>query len=377
MKKLYLILIIIFVSLNLRPAITSVGPLLGQIQADLHISAGSASLITTLPVLCMGLFSLLAIKISQRFSVEKALFIAMLLLFVATLARFFVDSLTSLLLTALIAGIGIGIVGPLIAGFIKKHFPENNGMMSFYSVSMVVGAAVASSFTIPLFTAFNESWQMSLSFWSLLAVIAALLLLPLIKNSPTNKNQLVKLSSLWHQAFPMMLFFSFMAAIFYILTAWLSPYVQATGMSRYHSGLLLAVFTGVQIPVSFLIPLLVTRFGKQYLWLIFCGIAELLGVLFLIGGLSPWFSTIILGIGAGGLFPLALLLPMTRAQTSQEAISLSALMQFGGFIIGACGPLLFGLMIDYFGNFSLAWGMVVILIVTMLASVIKIARASY
>lgn len=377
MKKLYLILIIIFVSLNLRPAITSVGPLLGQIQTDLHISASSASLITTFPVLCMGLFSLLAIKISQRFSVEKALFLAMLLLFVATLARFFVYSLTSLLLTALIAGIGIGIVGPLIAGFIKKHFPENNGMMSFYSVSMVVGAAVASSFTIPLFTAFNDSWQMSLSFWSLLAVIAALLLLPLIKNSPTNKNQLVKISSLWRQAFPMMLFFSFMAAIFYILTAWLPPYVQATGMSRYHSGLLLAVFTGVQIPVSFLIPLLVTRFGKQYLWLIFCGAAELLGVLFLIGGLSPWFATIILGIGAGGLFPLALLLPMTRAKTPQEAISLSALMQFGGFIIGACGPLLFGLMIDYFGNFSLAWGMVSILIVTMLASVIKLARVSY
>ncbi|WP_283657329.1 MFS transporter [Paenibacillus sp. RC343] len=180
MRLVYLILIIFFISLNLRPSITSVGPLLDIIQAHLGLSGVTASLITALPIFCMGLFSLSSIWLQHRLGVERSLLAAMLLILIATFLRMFVHHTSFLLATAIFSGIGIGIAGPLVAGFIKKYFPEKPGLTGLYSVSMVIGAAVASSFSVPLFRQM-DSWQHALSFWSILAVPAVLLLLPLLQ----------------------------------------------------------------------------------------------------------------------------------------------------------------------------------------------------
>ncbi|MFJ7933258.1 hypothetical protein [Sporosarcina sp. NPDC096371] len=129
---------------------------------------------------------------------------------------------------------------------------------------MVIGAAIASRFSVPLYQKFNESWQSSLSFWSLLAVPAILLLLPLLKNSEKSKSPL-SISSLVNKnkrVALFMLFFGCMAAIFYSITAWLAPIVQATGFSYAQSGMILTLFTVIQIPVSFFIPILVSKTGN-------------------------------------------------------------------------------------------------------------------
>ncbi|MED1792157.1 MFS transporter [Brevibacillus nitrificans] len=180
MRLIYLIVVIFVLSLNLRPSITSIGPLLDVIKTDLGMSSGIVSLLTTLPVLCMGVFALLSIQLSNRVGIEKSLFIAMALILVATLARGFLSSSWLLLATSLISGIGIGIAGPLISGFIKLHFPGSLGVASVYSVSLVIGAALATTFSIPLFHLLNDSWQWSLGFWGVLAFVGAVFMLPLL-----------------------------------------------------------------------------------------------------------------------------------------------------------------------------------------------------
>jgi CP family cyanate transporter-like MFS transporter len=55
-------------------------------------------------------------------------------------------------------------------------------------------------------------------------------------------------------------------------------------------------------------------------------------------------------MGAGGLFPLALLLPLGEASTPEEATSWSAQTQFGGYLIGSTGPFVIGLTLDIFDN---------------------------
>ncbi|KOO51547.1 MFS transporter [Viridibacillus arvi] len=376
MRFVYLILITFFVSINLRPSITSVGPLLDIIQRDLGMSGVTASLITALPVFFMGLFAVLAIKLNKRLGMERSLVIAMLLIFIATFLRMFVHNSFLLFVTALISGIGIGIAGPLITGFIKKYIPENPGLMGIYSVSMVIGAAVASSFSVPLYQRFNESWQYSLSFWSLVAVPAVLLLLPLLKNTDKSKSPLA-ISSLFvrnKRVTVFMLFFGCMAAIFYSITAWLAPIAQSVGFSYSQSGMILTLFTVIQIPVSFLIPMFVSKTGNRRMWLLFCSISELLGIVLLLLHFSPWVATVFLGIGAGGLFPLALLLPIQESKNIEETISWSAMMQFGGYLLGALGPAFIGLTVDVFDNFAPALLVLVIIIGMMLLTIIKIGE---
>lgn len=372
MRFIYLVVVIFFLSLNLRPSITSVGPLLDVIKTDLGMTGVVASLLTTLPVFCMGIFALFSIQLSNRLGIEKSLWIAMLLIFVATLSRAFLSNSLLLLATAFVSGIGIGIAGPLLSGFIKKHFPDKLTVMSVYSVSMVIGAAIATTFSIPLFNMMHDSWQSALSFWSVLAAVAALLLLPLLIKGKTNQASM-KMPSLRitnPRVYWFMVFFGFMAAIFYSITAWLAPIARSMGMSDSQSGMVLTLFTLIQIPVSFLLPILVGKTGNRKMWLLLCGLSEMIGVALLLGHASPWAATILLGIGAGGLFPLALLIPLGEASNAEEATSWSAQMQFGGFIIGATGPLVVGLTLDVFhNNFTPA---LLVIMMTILALIVTV-----
>lgn len=376
MRFVYLVMIIFFVSLNLRPSITSVGPLLDIIQTDLGMSGVAASLLTALPVFCMGLFSILAIKLNKRLGMEKSLLIAMTLIFFATFLRMFIHNSFLLFATALFSGIGIGIAGPLITGFIKKYFPNNHGLMGVYSVSMVIGAAVASSLSVPTYQRMNESWQHALGFWSILAVPAFLLLIPLLKKAEKSTDTL-PISALFvknKRVTLFMLFFGCMAAIFYSLTAWLAPIVQSMGFSYSQSGLILTLFTVIQIPISFLLPILVSKTGNRKVWLLVCSFSEIIGILILLLNYSPWIATVFLGIGAGGLFPLALLLPIQEAKNSEETVSWSAMMQFGGYLLGALGPAFIGLTIDVFDNFVPALGGLLIILCVMLFTILKIGN---
>ncbi|MEK4403269.1 MFS transporter [Sporosarcina sp. FSL K6-6792] len=376
MRFVYLVMIIFFVSLNLRPSITSVGPLLDIIQTDLGMSGVTASLLTALPVFCMGLFAILAIKLNKRLGMEKSLFIAMSLIFIATFLRMFVHNSFLLFATALFSGIGIGIAGPLITGFIKKYFSNNHGLMGVYSVSMVIGAAVASSLSVPTYQRMNESWQHALGFWSILAVPAFLLLIPLL-NKAEKSTDTLPISALFvknKRVTLFMLFFGCMAAIFYSLTAWLAPIVQSMGFSYSQSGLILTLFTVIQIPISFLIPILVSKTGNRKVWLLVCSFSEIIGILILLLNYSPWVATVFLGIGAGGLFPLALLLPIQEAKNIEETVSWSAMMQFGGYLLGALGPSFIGLTIDVFDNFVPALGGLLIILCVMLFTILKIGN---
>lgn len=378
MRFIYLIIVIFLLSLNLRPSITSVGPLLDIIKTDLGMSRITASLITTLPVFCMGLFSLLSIKLSNRLGIEKSLLFAMILIFAATLLRVFFHSSAFLIVTAFVAGVGIGISGPLISGFVKKHFPDKLGVTSVYSVAMVIGAAVAITFSIPLFHAFNDSWQLSLSFWSILALAAALFLIPLLKGKPDHQAfALPSLRIANKRVYASILFFGCMAAIFYSVTAWLAPFAQSKGMSYAESGLLLTLFTLIQIPISFLFPMLASKTVSRKLLLLSCCVSEMIGILLLLTYISPWAAAIFLGIGAGGLFPLALLIPIADSKNTEEATSWSAQMQSGGFMLGSIGPLVFGLTLDMFGSFTPALVVVLVTILVMSAAIAGMEKRSF
>ncbi|WP_368087138.1 MFS transporter [Paenibacillus sp. cl6col] len=84
-----LILSLFLVSTNLRAAITSISPLLEDIQKDLGMNGMSASLLTTIPLFCMGIFAPMAASLSDRLGMERAITVCIGLIGIATAARFF------------------------------------------------------------------------------------------------------------------------------------------------------------------------------------------------------------------------------------------------------------------------------------------------
>jgi CP family cyanate transporter-like MFS transporter len=63
----------VLIGINLRPALSSLAPVLGQVKAEIGLSATMAGLLTTLPVLCLGLFGALAPHLARRFGSERSI----------------------------------------------------------------------------------------------------------------------------------------------------------------------------------------------------------------------------------------------------------------------------------------------------------------
>ncbi|QKL23792.1 MFS transporter [Bacillus altitudinis] len=364
MKKIFYLAALFLAALNLRPIITSVASMMSMIQSDLGVSALTASLLTTLPVLCMGVFAPVATKLSRRFGLERTLFFSIFLITIATGLRGTSQTVTILLMTAFAGGVGISFAGPLLSSFIKKYFPKSPGIVSVYSISMTVGAALASGLTIPIYLRSEHNLPLALSCWAVLGVIALILWLGLARQNQQADHADVplRLPLRNKKAIQFTLFFGFMSSMFYSLTAWISPIALNFGNSPQYAAMLLTIFTLIQIPVALLVPAIVNRLGKPKLFLILCSLSELIGLLFLLLPMPILPAVIFLGIGAGGLFPLALMLPIIETRTPEEAGTWSAMSQMGGYIMGGFGPFLIGLIFDISGHFQAA-------IVAMLAIV--------
>ncbi|MEK4055271.1 MFS transporter [Paenibacillus sp. FSL F4-0087] len=375
MKLFYIVLALILASLNLRPPITSISPLMSTLQSDLGISGITASLLTTLPVLCMGIFAPFSVKLSRRWGNEGAIVLALILIGMGTALRLFVGATPLMMFTSFLSGVGIALAGPLLSSFIKQYFPTRvAAMVGLYSTAMVVGASFSVGLSVPLQNILGGSWRGSLAIWALIAVIAlpVWMRLALVARKDRQSGQIstvnvealpVKNSRAW----VLTLFFGLMAAIFYSLTAWLAPAIQSQGYTKETAGSIQTLFTLISLPSTLFIPMLVHRYQRRVFWLVGCASMELIGVLMLNLSVSPWLAAIPLGIGAGGLFPIALMLPIDETNNAQEASAWSAMTQSGGYILGALGPLALGWLHDTTGSFVQAfYGLATIIVLQII-----------
>ncbi|MDE1455776.1 MFS transporter, partial [Bacillus paralicheniformis] len=78
---------IIFIAFNLRPAITSVGPLISSIRSDMDLTNGMAGFLTTLPLLSFAVLSPIAPKLGQKLGNERTLWVGLVILLIGILLR--------------------------------------------------------------------------------------------------------------------------------------------------------------------------------------------------------------------------------------------------------------------------------------------------
>ncbi|PFI51847.1 MFS transporter [Bacillus cereus] len=351
------ILALFFVSINLRIGITSISPLLETIRQDLNISNFSVSFLTAIPVFCMGTFALLTGKVIKKYGAEKAIMACLILIGFATCMRAFTSSISTLFASSLFIGIGIALAGPLLSGFIKEKSPTKIGLMiGIYSVGMGTGASLSAGLTIPLQHVLKDDWNMALAFWCVLTIIAIIFWYPVMKRKKNTSTQDKKNNSLPlrnKKAWLFTIFFGLQSGIFYSITTWLAPANQNMGVSSEQAGTLITVFTVVQMICSFLIPTLADIYKNRALWLLGSICFVLVGLSLMIYPLTtPWIPTILLGIGLGGVFPLALMLPLYETKTSEDASAWTAMMQSGGYIMGGFIPVLAGIARDYFNSYT-------------------------
>lgn len=356
-NKLFLFALIL-AAFNLRPGLTSVSPVLHGITKDLGMSSTLASLLTSIPLLYFGFCSLFAGRLANRYQPEKMITFAITCIGIATFLRAFTNSSIYLLITALLIGAGIGVVSPLLSGFIKSHFPDKAAsMIGIYSTSMVVGASISIGLTTPLQHWFNNSWKNGLAFWSILALLAIPLWLMVIKQSRIPVSDFLQKTKASlplknKKAWLLTSFVGIVTLLFYCFAAWLPAIVEEKGWTPAFGGLVGTIAMISQLPATLLLPSLLKVLPSRRFWITTFTLSIIIGLsLLCFTNVTPIVSSICLGVGAGGLVSLTLLLPLDMASSPLEASTWSAMTQAIGYMIGAVGPFIIGFLHDYLGSF--------------------------
>jgi CP family cyanate transporter-like MFS transporter len=345
---------IVLLAVNLRPALTGLTPLIGQIRTDTGISYGVAGLLTALPLLAMGLLSPIASLLAHRFGMERVLLASMLVLAAGILLRS-AGAVTALFLGTAVLGAAIAIGNVLLPGLVKREFPERVGLMtSTYSTALAVSAAIAAGASFPLADQVGIGWRASLGSWALLALVAAVAWLPQMRSArPTNASPADSqgVNGPWRSAlaWQVTLFMGLQSLGYYVVLTWLPEILQEqAGISASLAGWMLALAQAVGIASIFLAPVLAGMRPSQHGVVVVAVALTGAGALGLLVAAETatalW--VVLLGLGQGACFSLALTFFALRASDSEHAAALSGMAQTVGYLLAAVGPFLFGLLRD-------------------------------
>ncbi|MFL1388233.1 CynX/NimT family MFS transporter [Pseudomonas tritici] len=351
-----LIMGLILVAMNLRPALSSLSPLLSDVSSSLGLSAARAGLLTTLPVLCLGLFAPLAPILARRFGAERVV-LGILLTLAAGISLRSSFGEAGLFAGSLIAGASIGIIGVLLPGIVKRDFAKQAGTMTgVYTMALCLGAALAAGATVPLSHAFGDSWNIGLGFWIVPALVAALFWLPQVGQRHGVHQVAYRVKGLLRDplAWQVTLYMGLQSSLAYIVFGWVPSILIDRGLSATDAGLALSGSIIVQLLSALTAPWLATRGKDQRLAIVvvmLLTLAGLFGCLYApLDGLWGW--AVLLGLGQGGTFSLALTLIVLRSRDSHVAANLSGMAQGIGYTLASMGPFAVGLVHDLTGGWA-------------------------
>jgi CP family cyanate transporter-like MFS transporter len=144
------------------------------------------------------------------------------------------------------------------------------------------------------------------------------------------------------------------SSLFYCVLAWLPPMLRARGLSPVEAGLVASISILVQAPAALVAPALAVRGRDQRLAVaivVGLAIAGLAGLMFAPTA-ARWLWTVVLGLGQGAGFAVALTIIVLRSGDAQTAAELSGMSQGIGYSLAAVGPLFMGLLRDWTGGWT-------------------------
>lgn len=381
-EKVLVLVGIVVLAFNLRPAAVSVGPVLDEITGALGMSGTTAGLLTTLPVLAFATFGALAPDLARRVGVHRLTLVALLAVVTGLGVRARTDDTWLFLLMSLLGLAGMATANVLLPSLVRLHFPTRVGLLtSIYSTALAIGLTLASVLTVPIAQQFG-SWRWGLLAWASTALVAALPWIALVRHDRTLEEvshtvtlrQVARTRLGWAMA----LFFGLQSLQAYSIFGWFAQVYRDAGFSASTAGLLLGVITAMSIPLSFLIPTLASKLHDQtrlILALVACYPVGYIGLI-VAPVAGAWLWAVLVGVAAS-VFPLVLTLIGLRARTSEGTAALSGFTQSVGYLIASIGPFGMGVLYEATGGWTVPLSALCVLVLGQLVAGLTVARPSY
>ncbi|MDO5499843.1 MAG: MFS transporter [Propionibacteriaceae bacterium] len=373
----------ILAAFMLRAPITGVPPVLKAISEILALSPTAAGFVSTLPLLCFGVFAFVTPFLSAKLGVEPTLWLALMLLNVGIGVRLVVD-VGPFFAGTLLIGLGIAIGNVIVPALARTWFAARLAfVMGLYSVTLQASGAFG-----PLATSIGVGagfeWPETIGFW-LAPGIVAIAVWTLVSlavrrerhgqphrgTQPTGLRQVARSPLAWVITFVM----GVQSMVFYSLLTWLPTEFREVGASETQAGLMLTVFSLLGFPGSFLAKL-VTVHPRAPRNLVFLFAIYITGLVLIWIGATP---TVLIGAVVAGLCQgicLAMALTFIAHQRNPADVpATSALAQGVGYLIAAAGPVLLGFIYGRTGSLQLGEAILIVLAFPLAAGAVYVARS--
>lgn len=358
--RIFVLLTMIALALNLRAAVGSLGVVLAAVRSDLAMSATIGGVLTTLPVICFAVFGSTTGPVVRSVGLHRTVVLALGLIVVGLGVRATTSSQSLFIAASAVALAGGAIGNVALPPLVKRHFPDKIATVSaMYTAAILGGATLSAAVTVPLADA-GGSWRTGLGAWGVLAAVTLLPWLALVRHDQRvdlAERAPLTLAQVAHSrlAWVMALFFAVQSAQAYAQFGWLPEIYTDAGLSAGKAALMQTLVSGIGIPVTLALPLVMGVVGRRPVlpWVFGAvTVAGWSGVL-LAPLTAPWLWALLLGLG-GTAFSWVLTMLGQRSRTTGGTAALSSFVQGLGYLIAAVGPFGAGLLHDLTGDWSVA-----------------------
>ncbi|WP_229074658.1 MFS transporter [Actinoplanes sp. DH11] len=348
--------LVFLVAMCLRPAITTVGPLLPQISADERLGETAQGLLGALPLLAFAAVSPQVHRLARRLGTDRAVLVALVVLAAGGVLRSY-TGIVGLWAGTVVIGCAIAVGNVLAPVIVKRDYAANvSRATGVYTACMTLAAGTASALAVPI--AGLADWRLALSVWSVLALLVATAWLPrsqvtpqpLAAPAPGTRVQV----SVWRQPYAWVLtaFMGLQSTTFYVLVTWLPTIEIDAGVSDRAAGLHLFLFQALGIVGGLAIPSLLRDPRHRSTGAVVASLPVLVAVVGLLAapGLAVLWA-IVGGLGQGAALVAALTLVSMGGRDHAETTRLSGMASLG-YLLAACGPFLTGVLAERTGGWT-------------------------
>lgn len=373
---------LILLAFNLRPAAVSIGPVLAEVRASFGMSPATVGLLTSLPVIAFAVFGALAPAAARRIGIHRVTALATLAAVAGLLGRAATSSEAAFLALSLLALIGMAMANVLLPSLVKLHFPDRIGQVTaIYTTALSVGLTAALVLTVPISDAFG-GWRYGLVAWAALAAVAAIPWVPLAAKDRhldrPPRSITYRDVARTPLGLAMALFFGLQSLEAYAVFGWIAQLWRDSGYSAAVAGALAGLLAGTAIPLSLWLPNVLARSAdprRVMFAVIACYPIGYLGLIIAPHRLAPVWAVAV-GV-ATVTFPLILTLIGLRARTPEGTAALSAFTQSTGYLIAAAGPFTVGVLHAATGGWTVPLGVLLVLSLPLFAQASYVARPAY
>ncbi|MEP9361738.1 MFS transporter [Nocardioides sp. CN2-186] len=373
---------IVLLSLNLRPAAVSVGPVLDEIRDAFSMGGVSAGLLTSLPVIGFAVFGALAPAAAHRIGLHRVTLVALIAAIIGLTGRSVTGSETLFLLLSLVALGGMAMANVLLPSLVKLHFPDRIGFVTaIYTTALSTGLTAALVLTVPISDALG-GWRWGLGSWALVAAVAAVPWIGLATKDRhldrTPRTISFRDVARTRLGVAMALFFGLQSLQAYAIFGWFASLWRDSGYGATSAGVLAGLVAGTSIPLSLWLPNVLVRSARPRR-VLFVVIATYpvgyVGLMVAPHSLAVLWA-IVVGIGTV-TFPLILTLIGIRARTPEGTAALSAFTQSTGYLIAVVGPFAVGVVHTATGGWTVPLMMLLLLALPLFALAAYVTRPVY